>query len=379
LTLEALSPYIEPGGTRLKKFYVELFLAVLWSVLLGCESDQSSQNGTSGNGSQDQNTDSDTSDSLKNPCEECPGVGESLSHMACAAQLCDPSVFLGQSYSSPTGHYNLEKTHAAVNFWGNDGDLAPRSGDSYAVMQTGIALSANHTVALPHPQGVVGQNCIGNYLDPFSGDQQSKMCEAIEWSIDLRAPENATGISFDYVFFSSEYDEYVGSKYNDKFYALIQAPSTNSGAQTVINFTDCRSPSNYSDFTCESGMKNCTPGQKYCYISINNALSDCCWLGDCPQEASKTDISGTGFECAPSRQKECKRLNTSGFCDEISFDGAKFGSSTGWLNTQWEVQPGEEFTLTFHLHDTADFYRDSAVIIDNIRFVEKVQTGTVPI
>lgn len=362
----------------MKTFQLEFLLIFLLTALSGCADARSSGDDAAGTGSEDQDSATGDPADLQADCQDCPGVGESLSHMACAVELCDPNVFLGQSYSSPTGHYNLEKTYEAVSFWGNEADMAPKAGHSYAVMQTGIALSKNHTVALPHPDGVIGPTCIGNFLDPFDEDQQDKMCEAIEWSLQLRAPDSANGISFDYIFFSSEYDEYVGSKYNDKFYAIIQAPSTNDGKPTVINFSECRSPADYSDFTCETGMENCQPGQQYCYIAINTALSECCWLADCPQEAAKTDITGTGFECAPSRQKECKKLNTEGFCadGEVSFDGAAFGSSTGWLNTQWTIDPGEEFTLIFHLHDTADFYRDSAVIIDNIRFVTGVQSGT---
>ena len=57
-----------------------------------------------------------------------------------------------------------------------------------------------------------------------------------------------------------------------------------------------------------------------------------------------TDISGTGYECGAG------------------------GSSSGWLNTAWNIEEGEEFTLTFQIHDTSDQIYDSAVILDNFRW-----------
>ena len=44
------------------------------------------------------------------------------------------------------------------------------------------------------------------------------------------------------------------------------------------------------------------------------------------------------------------------------------GSSTGWLTTTWSIQEGEIFTLTFHVHDTADSGYDSLVLLDNFQW-----------
>ncbi len=42
--------------------------------------------------------------------------------------------------------------------------------------------------------------------------------------------------------------------------------------------------------------------------------------------------------------------------------------STGWLRTNWPIQGGEEFTLTFSIHDEGDAIYDSLVLIDNFRW-----------
>ncbi|MBM4396816.1 MAG: choice-of-anchor L domain-containing protein [Deltaproteobacteria bacterium] len=177
----------------------------------------------------------------------------------------------------------------------------------------------------------------------------------------LKAPWNAQGFAIDYVFLSEEYDDYVGTKFNDKFYMLLNGPATTGGQTKVVNFTDCRDPGEYHDL---SGAA-CPLASGYCcYMAINTALSECCWYEGCKNGKWKTDISGTGFECAGS---------------EMGDSDAK-GSSTGWLKTQSPIAPGETFTLTFHLHDTGDGVYDSAVILDNFRWLETPTTpGTEPV
>ena len=75
---------------------------------------------------------------------------------------------------------------------------------------------------------------------------------------------------------------------------------------------------------------------------------------------AKTSIAGTGYECAAAQ----------------GADSANSGSSTGWLMTEWPVEPGEEFWLTFHVHDTGDGIFDSEVILDGLQFVGAVTPGT---
>jgi hypothetical protein len=196
-------------------------------------------------------------------------------------------------------------------------------------------------------------------VDEFADDGLA-IHDAMEWRLHLRAPEGANGFSVSYVFFSEEYDDYVGTQYNDKFYMILEAGSTNSGEPTVINFAGCRDEESYHDFVCSPGMQYCDPGQQYCYVAINTGASECCWYEGCPDGTAETDISGTGFECAES----------------ASTDSEAFGSSTGWMRTEWPIEPGEEFYLTFHIHDVSDGIYDSEVLIDRVLFLANVDPGT---
>ena len=194
--------------------------------------------------------------------------------------------------------------------------------------------------------------------DPFAGG--ASVHNAMTYTLKLKAPKGAGGFRLHHVFFSQEYDEYVGSNYNDKFYIIVRAGSTNGGKPTVINYTKCRDPAQHHDFVCSPGMQFCNPRQRYCYIAINTAASECCWLDGCPNGKAKTNISGTGFSCASAQDQ----------------DTANNGSSTGWLTTEWPIEPGEVFEITFHVHDTGDGIYDSAVLLDGLRFVETVTPGT---
>ena len=165
-----------------------------------------------------------------------------------------------------------------------------------------------------------------------------------EFKVVLTAPPGALGFSIDYIFFSEEYEEYIGSAFNDKFYIFLQAPVTTQGQKIVVNTTACSNPNAYFDYVDGEG-------NKVCYIAINTAFSEPC-------SNPATNISGTGFECGPG--------------------GSSAGSSTGWLSTSWPIESEETFTLTFHIHDASDAIYDSEVILDNFKWLgEPFDPGTV--
>ncbi|MDJ0763894.1 MAG: hypothetical protein QNJ97_13015 [Myxococcota bacterium] len=392
-----------------------LFMYIVFSA--SCESPQNSLTDTDSNtsadsdadtdsdvdgdsdGDADSDTDSDDTDSdtleiLDMDCSECPGVGSSLDQMICAIDVCDADVVIETQYTTltpmtqtDTVGCELEDTYESVHHFGtSSNDLAPKVNDAYALMGTGPVLNdPDH-----------GTACSGESagIDPFAPDETGdngvpiERWDVVDWSITMKAPDNAKSFQFKYVFFSTEYDDMVSSHFNDKFYAILEAPSTAGGAPTVINFAPCRDPDVYYDFICgaaEAEEFGCEPGEKYCYIAINSAFSDCCWYPNgsewapnstdfpCaydPDPQNNTDISGTGFECASD--------------DETDLF-AHGGSSTGWLQTRWHITGGEVFTITFHLHDAgiADQgaqYLDSQVIIDGFQFLTSdEEEETVPI
>ena len=311
-------------------------------------------------------------------CSACPAVGPDLENLRCAIDLCDNNVFKSQTYTSPTITKDnmLNISRGAVKWFGSTSNdlkpLYPAVDGSYALMSSGYAVPQDPVDAYDHNHGLSGtllQPDGPSVKDPFSKTDKYPAYDIVEWKLHLKAPANAHGFRIHYIFFSEEYDEYIGLDFNDKFYIFLEAASTNGGQKTVINFTECRDSSKYSDFECTDGMSSCKVGQEYCYIAVNTALSECCWYNGCPDGTAKTDITGTGFSCG---------TKDTDYIGDYSM-GFTFGSSTGWLRTEWPIDPGEEFDITFHVHDTADSILDSEVVLDKFVFVTEADAGTVPI
>jgi hypothetical protein len=322
-----------------------LLAAATVAVALGCTQTKrlADWSGDSGTGD----------DVIPMDCGACAAEGGEIENLRCALDLCDPTVVLNGDgeYAAVTGTRSpgmaetcalADTRQAVLRFGDSDNGLAPKLNGSYAILATGDWDAAYHDTSCS-PHGATDADAGANEQDDYGGS--GEMYDAVEWRLVLRAPSNAKSFSFDYVFFSAEYDEGISGQYNDKFYVLIEAASANHGEPTVINYTACRDESAYYDFTTLSGTKAC-------YIAINSALSECCWYGGCTTAAENTDVGGTAFECAA----------------DPSSDSAGTGSSTGWLRTVWPIDPGEVFTLTFHVHDTGDSTRDSAAIVDAFQF-----------
>ncbi len=263
-----------------------------------------------------------------------PCTGQTIPAYLCAMEVCFDDLVVSSTMSSPTGD-TIDSAWAAVTHFGNVGnDLAPWAGESYALLASGPATGTSHTTDLPGG---------GGKSDPFAKDGYTTY-DNVEFKLVLKAPAGAIGFSIDYIYFSEEYEEYIGSSYNDKFYIILNAPITTGGQNQVINTTNCSNPNGYFDVVLE--------GEKKCYIAINTAFSEPC-------TNPMTNISGTGFECGPA--------------------DANHGSSTGWLSTSWPIAEDETFSLTFHIHDTSDGVFDSEVILDNFKWLgEPFVPGTVP-
>jgi hypothetical protein len=263
-----------------------------------------------------------------------PCVGKTVDDMVCAIDACYPTVFTAKSVASPTNDDISGSWEASAQFGTPGNGLAPVTAPSYAILTSG------KIAAKVHSEDLAGG---GQGTDPFSPDN---IFDAVEFKLAGKVPAGVTGFSVNYIFMSTEYEEWIGSQFNDKFYIILKASVTTAGAAVVTNFGDCTDPGKYSDFTDPKGVKRC-------YVGINSAFSEPC-------AAPVTDIAGTGFECGPPGQQ----------------GGDSTGSTTGWLVTQWPLIPGEDFEITFHIHDTGDGIYDSLVILDNLFFTTVPITGT---
>ena len=277
-------------------------------------------------------TDDETLADKDPDCFGLPCTGTTLQVLLCATELCfGPDQVLSITMESPSGSAT-DGMFAAIEHFGNKAnDLAPRQGPSYLMLSTGDVTSTT-----THDKAVGATP----FQDPFP-IFPSQVHDSIELTFKLHAPEGATGFRLDYLFLSAAYEEDVGVAASDKFYLIVNGPQTTGGNDLVVNYGPCVDPDFYADQSIG--------GKDVCYIDVNSAFGEGCL------SESITDISGTGFECAPGND-------------------AAGGSSTGWLRTKAPVASGELFTLTLHLHDTKNANVDSNVLIDNFHWLSGQQT-----
>ncbi|MCK9463489.1 MAG: choice-of-anchor L domain-containing protein [Proteobacteria bacterium] len=162
--------------------------------------------------------------------------------------------------------------------------------------------------------------------DPATGDP-AEACDRNQLRVTLTVPEGKQGFSFDFLFASAEYDEFLNFGFNDTFYAIMEYDALNDGATTNIAFDDAGNEIEVDAEFFENDMHPCSETGSH-------------W--------SQTTSGNAG--------------------------------STGWLRTSWPVAPGDTFNLTFSIHDELDNLFDSIVLLDRFRWLDEAPTGvTVPI
>lgn len=251
--------------------------------------------------------------------------------------------------------------HGIVPKFGNV--VLPRAGKSLGVLSTGWAREYDNPqgsdtnafkggVAM-QPPAVIDDAPPGFPKDngDCTVDPTAGVHDVIDVKIRIKVPANARGITFDFDFWSSEWPDYVCTKYNDAFIAYLTSSGFNGGAPDNISFDSQKSPVSVNN----GFFDRCTP---------NSATG--CGAGATPKTAAcpggESELGGTGF------------LDKGPWCDSVTTSG---GGATGWLTSSAPVTPGETITIELILWDTGDQNYDSSVLIDHFAWLaDTTQTGT---
>lgn len=230
---------------------------------------------------------------------------------------------------------------AVTNLFGNT--ITPRKGVTMAGLSTGMMRDANDpgwvlpisgttfTSAITFPGG----GPLATYVNAHGGQLLPGSCagatcpvgtganDSVLLRLQIRVPTNARGFSYDFRFFSSEYQTFQCTTFNDHFLALLTSLAPGIPADHNISFDALGQP-----------------------VSVNNGFFQDCGgngknCGTCPFGAAA--LVGTGF-------------------DQVS------GGATEWLTTDAPVVPGETMTLDLMLFDVGDHIYDSDVLLDNFRW-----------
>jgi hypothetical protein len=211
-------------------------------------------------------------------------------------------------------------------------NVTPRGGDSLLVLSSGHArrmVDADACGDFTCEMAGLGVAPTGFPQDVPSCSGSDEINDDVALEVELKAPTNATGYSFDFSFYSFEFPEWVCTSYNDQFIALMD-PAPEGSINGNVSFDTMTNP-----------------------VSVNIAFFQVCQgctLGT-------AELQGTGFDV---------------------WDDA---GATGWLATTAPVEGGDQFKLRFAIWDTGDQSWDSTVIVDNFQWVAETGTvvGTAPI
>lgn len=145
--------------------------------------------------------------------------------------------------------------------------------------------------------------------------------------MQIRVPTNAKSFTYNLDYYSSEYPEWVCSKYNDSFVALLTSSHP-------LNVANAGAP-HYKNISFDGNDRP---------INVNNNYF---------KVTNQAALAGSGFDGTNCLD----RYNGRG--------QVPCGAATGWLTTSAPVKPGELITVHFSIWDTTDHIFDSTILLDN--------------
>ncbi len=195
------------------------------------------------------------------------------------------------------------------------GIMNPTHGETFALISTGTAGAYPVTTDQENPgdeRGTWFKNKLGNPRDSAT------------LQMTLQVPLYMHYLAYDIQFFSSEYPEFIGTKYND--YLLITVDSPSKGISEY-------------QFNVNNG-----------YFVLDSH-----------------DLNGTGFDIfaqsgIPAKVDLVDTTPRTPGADAGASDLIPIGGQTH------PVSPGEEIDITIHIQDVGDSMFDSTAFIDNLRF-----------
>lgn len=190
------------------------------------------------------------------------------------------------------------------------------------------------------------------------GTESGDLYDSAALELRLRVPTNVQSLAFDTNFFTYEYPDYICSRYNDFFVALLSSAPPKLDDGNIV-------------FDAEGNL-----------ISVNNGLLQVCDPGThggrdfaCP--LGRDSLIGSGFEGTAA----CGTTDLGkGGTDDGGGKEGTVGAATGWLHTTAPIAPGSIITLRFAIWDSGDPVLDSTVLIDNFQWSAEVpEVETVPV
>ncbi len=207
---------------------------------------------------------------------------------------------------------------------------------------------------------LLGDDCLA-----LTGNMSASGVSVQDWAeltLYIAVPVNVGGMTFDFSFFSSEFNQWWQSSANDAFFALVTS-DTIKGANVAKD-------SHGFAITVNSGFfELCPEFPGPSGVEENQALEQCVGLDG--SSAVPGTLAGTGYDGAGSS------LDAAGATDTVlSVEGQEYvyGGGTGWLTASFPVTPStattaQKLELRLVIMDTFDGIKDSMVVIDHFTWL----------
>ena len=233
------------------------------------------------------------------------------------AILTNPNYLISSSYEDTDNPGNRQGIVLS-----SLGSIQPTHGSTFAMLSTGIAGTNIVTTNAENP---------GDERGTWFKFEYGLPKDEVTLSMELQVPNFYHYIFYDLQFFSSEYPEYVGTKFNDKLTVTVDSPS--QGISTYI-------------FDVNSGY----------FVKNSN------------------DIPGSGFDIFAQEGNP----NDVDLVDTTKRNPGPDGGASDLIQIggmYHPISPNEVITITFNLIDNGDNLFDSAVFIDNLLFAGYATTN----
>ncbi len=246
------------------------------------------------------------------------------------------------------------------------GANAPRVGKTMAGLSNGPwgALDPRSSPALDDPQFKLLDACTDIPLAPtdcaaLTNGAPAGSLSVQDWAeltLTVQVPSNAHAMTFDFAFFSSEFNQFWSSALNDAFFVLVT-----SGSRTGLAGVNVAKDDRGRAVTVNSGFfQLCpkAPGPAGLAADKAAGLQPCVGVeGDATVNVSGT-LRGTGYDGAAASTDDTVRAANGNLY--------VYGGGSGWLTGLFPVTPRETLTMRIIVLDTFDGVKDSAVLVDHL-------------
>jgi hypothetical protein len=328
---------------------------------------------------------------------DCTGVSTSATDLGSAMDLCGPQVVSGtlvdgkavqygnvDAYSGVIGprlRTRIDDPNQPPIIIGNqclttlsNGDATGNAALDPAIH--GLAVSSCNPGVCP-----TGSHCGDDSAcafadpDPDHADPNPVIRDLAQIHYSLKAPSNAAGFAFDFMFMSQEWPEFLCQEFNDTFYAIVENDSAvHDGHAVNTAFDSAGRPItvNVGFFENPAVWTIDLTGTPYGASSSHCGLSgsQCTTNADCPGDTCISDQCAVPCTAADGCPGTCTEP---AYCSDGTLE-SKLGSGSGWLTTSVPVTPGQPFDLTLSIHDEGDQIYDSLVLLDNFRWLPQAPT-----